>query len=622
MAITVLVTPAPAAITDLAGALIAGGSLTVGKSYYYTAVAYRNDTSAIALARQGAYSGQGNEIGPFTPTTGNQQVTLTFTVPAGATAVIIHRRESTWPDYRFSRSVRILNPSLDNATCTSSPFTDTGALGMYYIETASMMVAGTPLLPCGFDPITNGAIAVEWYGGTTGVPITFADIYNALVASYPNYVYWDGNTFGIMGNLYTHTSNECHFKALGSVAYIFGRWDSSVNTHASTALIFGTLYLGKSIDYNTLYTVSAGWRQLMGWRGDKETHYGTKFNYKLQSDVVWIRNGIANFGANCNLIEVEEVSVVNATYIGFNASLFSKKFKSYVNQAWFYVDHKFLLCQEWGAGSVYCYYSDMPRLDRFELIQNTSICDWYDAAPGKSLWALDMVYPNINRADGFPEIYWRSNVPVSNQWREAVSVVLRVVDQTGTAITGGALTIKNKDATPVLDYDGATSINGITSDNNGWFWREQVTVTSATASTVTDSSKSWTTDQWKGRNFAYYKYGRLLGAKVKSNTATVLTLCENLAVSPAAGDKGGIQLEFSWGWLNHKSGTGAGSGAAYTDYNSMNPHTLTITKDGYQDYQDTITVNRKMDMEVALSYVRNSPTNPGLVPLGVKQVAT
>ncbi|MDO9071604.1 MAG: hypothetical protein Q7V36_08820, partial [Deltaproteobacteria bacterium] len=52
-----------------------------------------------------------------------------------------------------------------------------------------------------------------------------------------------------------------------------------------------------------------------------------------------------------------------------------------------------------------------------------------------------------------------------------------------------------------------------------------------------------------------------------------------------------------------------------------NPHTVTITKAGYQTYQDTITINRKMDLEVALSYVRNSPTNLGLVPLGIKQVA-
>ena len=80
-----------------------------------------------------------------------------------------------------------------------------------------------------------------------------------------------------------------------------------------------------------------------------------------------------------------------------------------------------------------------------------------------------MAYPNISRADGFPEIYWQANIPVSCQWREAVSVVLRAVTIAGAAISGAALTIKDKDATAVVDYDGSTAINGIASDANGWF---------------------------------------------------------------------------------------------------------------------------------------------------------
>lgn len=61
--------------------------------------------------------------------------------------------------------------------------------------------------------------------------------------------------------------------------------------------------------------------------------------------------------------------------------------------------------------------------------------------------------------------------------------------------------------------------------------------------------------------------------------------------------------------------------AGYLTRVDNNPHTITITLAGYQIYQDTIIINRKLDLEVALSSVRNSPTNLGLVPLGVKQVA-
>jgi hypothetical protein len=60
--------------------------------------------------------------------------------------------------------------------------------------------------------------------------------------------------------------------------------------------------------------------------------------------------------------------------------------------------------------------------------------------------------------------------------------------------------------------------------------------------------------------------------------------------------------------------------AGYLTRVNKEPHTLTITKAGYQDYQDTITLNRKIDLELALGKAGNSPANLGLVPLGVKQV--
>ena len=49
------------------------------------------------------------------------------------------------------------------------------------------------------------------------------------------------------------------------------------------------------------------------------------------------------------------------------------------------------------------------------------------------------------------------------------------------------------------------------------------------------------------------------------------------------------------------------------------PHTLTITKTGYQDYQDVIAIDRKMDLEVALLATAQhlSQLMPGLVPMGV-----
>ena len=60
-----------------------------------------------------------------------------------------------------------------------------------------------------------------------------------------------------------------------------------------------------------------------------------------------------------------------------------------------------------------------------------------------------------------------------------------------------------------------------------------------------------------------------------------------------------------------------------SDETVLSPFTITITKTGYQDYQDVIAIDRKMDLEVALLALGGgvSPTNLGLVPLGIKQVA-
>jgi hypothetical protein len=53
------------------------------------------------------------------------------------------------------------------------------------------------------------------------------------------------------------------------------------------------------------------------------------------------------------------------------------------------------------------------------------------------------------------------------------------------------------------------------------------------------------------------------------------------------------------------------------------PHTLTTSKAGYQTYTEKLTFDRKLDLEVGLAAAGGgvSPTNPGLLPLGIKQMA-
>jgi hypothetical protein len=105
----------------------------------------------------------------------------------------------------------------------------------------------------------------------------------------------------------------------------------------------------------------------------------------------------------------------------------------------------------------------------------------------------------------------------------------------------------------------------------------------------------------------------IAGVNISGATVTLKDVNGTQVFSVSTGADGKIAEQL----VTHTKYDHAASWAAVT----YGPHTLTITKEGYQDYQDVIAIDRKLDLEVALSYVRTSPTNLGLVPLGIKQVA-
>ncbi|MCK9376205.1 MAG: hypothetical protein M0P73_08650 [Syntrophobacterales bacterium] len=59
--------------------------------------------------------------------------------------------------------------------------------------------------------------------------------------------------------------------------------------------------------------------------------------------------------------------------------------------------------------------------------------------------------------------------------------------------------------------------------------------------------------------------------------------------------------------------------AGYLARQMRTPHTLTITKTGYQLYHNSISVDRKMDLEIALQRLNTLPADAGLLPMGVME---
>ena len=595
---TVSVTPAPVAITDLAGTLVAGGSLTIGQVYYYVAVAIRNDTSATTLTgKECAYGGISNEVGPFTITSGNQQVDLTWTLPANATGVVILRRKAA-DTYNTSNDTRI------RGTGNSANLSTVGAVGAYsddasrtlYYPTVLSVLPATQLLPCGFDPRMNGSIACEFYGTS----LDLEDIYTALVGTYPNYVYWDGNTFGFLGNLYTHASNQVTLSDAARVAYFFGTYYNN-NSHASTLITWGALNYGKPINSMRFFIINGILNPAANFIN--ELHYGTIFHLGRMTgyDNNILAGGNLGFSTGCTLLNVNITGNVDGTFISIPDSVFVDGLINYDDRLSLSETNGIMLLQQrCQAPYFYALYTNNTRwiLDRFSLTKSEWIIDYYDTTD-LGCWLIDCKWPNIVRSDGLPEVNWRATVPITTLVVCASTCILRTVDAAGNPVSS-LFSLKDNADAALVDYWGA-AVTNLANDANGYFWKVPITVGAGPSTTTIPGGTGWTVDAYKGMHFYLYKNNRLYGpVKVKSNTSTTLTLCEALPFTPAEGDLGGIALWVPWGYLNHKNGTGLGYGATYTDYTLYNPLTIAITATGYQDYQRVITIDEAMDLEVAL----------------------
>lgn len=618
MALTVSVTPAPGAIGDLAAVAAAGGSLSYPKTYYYCVVPIRNNNSALQLCyRECAYGPISNLPAAVTTDATNRKVNLTWSDPAGATGFVVLRSET--PGVFSGSSARIQGTSYSYATVgTGGAYTDDGGRSMTYPTVLSILPAGT-LLPGGFDPRTNGAIACEFYGDASSYDLE--DLYNALVGAYPNHVYWDGNTFGFLGNLYTHSSNQIILVDKSRVWYQLGCF-RLYSTHGSSLFAFGELSNGRGIKGLKYYNFSGHYMIDTLYRD--AIFYGQTFHLApLEGGSTGYFNVYATvFGNSAELVDC----VVSDSSVDFKIqdSVFVKNFMhaSYIGG---YSSSHFKLFQE--IICTYIYISNMSTIswinDRFIYTQSSYALYYYQTSSDGGGYLIDCQWPNIIRSDGLPEIYWRSTCPAGNKVYCCASLILKIKSG-GSALSGAALSLKTAADVTLTDVLDGASLSGLTSDNNGYIWLEKITVNTgaSTTSIPAKGSPGWTTDEYKGRHFHLNRNGKLYGpVKVKSNTADTLTLCEALPFTPAEDDLGGLAIWVPWGYLNHKNGTGAGYGASYTDYTTYNNIKLAITKAGYSDYEDQITVTGPQRLEVDIEQPTGgvSPTQFGLTPLGVKQ---
>lgn len=177
---------------------------------------------------------------------------------------------------------------------------------------------------------------------------------------------------------------------------------------------------------------------------------------------------------------------------------------------------------------------------------------------------------------------------------EGCSFLTRVVDKNGTAISGATILIK--------DINGST-VYTLTSNDDGYFGVDSGTVTSSVTDSISDSSKSWTTSQWRFSE-VYITSGTGVGQRriiTIGNTATQITAGWGWDTLPTAGAKFIFIPNIHYKKFVPIAYTPSSSqNSTVTDYN---PYTIIISKSGYKTIRKKVTVNGKIDWTVTMDKV-------------------
>jgi hypothetical protein len=616
-------TAPPAAAVVNVPTLSAGGVLQASTPYYYVVVpvGVGTDLASVDIT----YGPISNEV-TKTTTSVNKTINLSWAAVAGAVGYIVFRANVSGT---YGASTRIWDSATNIATTTGTSFADNGygraghvggGIAAPYCLT---LLPASLSLPCGFNPRVNGVGRLEILGGTAGSPVTFADIGAwAIAAGYTNHFYWDGNTFGLLASLHnTPEASATYFKDVLAVWYQFGRV-LLTSSHADSNFQFGSLSGIRGIQGCILYAMSnlysyVYFGQKCKWYGGNilgsgDGRYGSAYASFLTSAVINYVHTEVEFK------DARVMAPGGFLGTGINAALSN-----------IFIPGRLLsdssprsLTYNWTTILDHLHATNQScRIDRYTFGKDAG-----GAYQTYFLNAFDLNYIDCNfflstDANKLPIVYWPGSMASDKYVRVYQSFKLQVTDQNGAGLAGSLVTIKDSLGNIVTDYDG-TAISGFLTDSSGRLWREAITITGATSITISDSSKSWTTDQFLGRNvWIIDGAGNWQQRKVLSNTGTQLTLTEAFDTTPAVGDHAGIILEILRARLNHKSGSGTGSGPTCTDTVTYTPHTVEIAASGYPGHADIFNINRPMDLAVVLVPAAGVASYIGLVPLGIKQVA-
>jgi hypothetical protein len=626
-----------AAPTNFGAALASGGSLSVGTTYYYRVLTVRKEFSDRMFAVSAPTAEQS-----VTPTAGNQKANLSWTAAANAWGYLV-QRTTTSGAYPVggTNSLQIQGGwgvSYPTVTTLTSLTDDGGVSNVRFNAYNLDLSRQWPIIEVygsANDLITLYDILQADTAGGWGDLVINA---SAGLAAYTNATWVDEAPYLLQGSLYVH---DCQFRLRSVLSIING---TPYFDAATATLLFGsgTTYYTPQILYLTprafCYTTN---------NSTQAGYYFTKLSIGGKDNNSLIKNFI------CRVL---------------TQSTISPYFSSFLNQDGLSADavYEDSIMGKGGAGSGGGFNvpsKSMKRLILEALTPSADLKDFevkgtfitmnnatsvfravtryvnstaYDIQIGATLGHAfeDCTFESRGQTDNKPAYYY-----YTTQLTSAVifrnTFKLKVCNAAGNPMSGAVVTLVDALGNSAFFEDTFTTFYTTLNNTDSY---STLTVGDSTKLAVNEVIKlepysemlrvsaiinatSVTVERGylgtaKRATAARYTSNRVLRkiASLTTDVNGIVQPAEGLLVREvfplaAAGYKTDSEDNLvTQGWLGRTWFT---------------PHTLTITKAGYQDYQDAVTIDRKMDLEVALLTPKGgvAPTNPGLVPLGIKQVA-
>jgi len=194
---------------------------------------------------------------------------------------------------------------------------------------------------------------------------------------------------------------------------------------------------------------------------------------------------------------------------------------------------------------------------------------------------------NWGTFDDAHQALW-SSPGTNNSFYKTNSVLMRSINEDGDGIETANLTIDDSQG------DSFSYLSNV----DGYFGQDFGNITSATASTMNDSSKSWSSNQWWFKE-VYITSGKGIGQRriiKKGNTGVQLQVAPDWDTTPNETSKYMI-IPYINTELVEPITPGATSYSIVTD---LNPFLIEITHDDYHTNTFNLTINKLTDMAVKL----------------------